>query len=76
MPIDDEVYDPATHCNPAPHKGVQAAIRWFGRHSQGVNWGSYRCEKWGAGGSDFGKYDYSTSASRRPAPAARRPSGG
>lgn len=58
MPIDDEVYDPATHCNPAPHKGVQAAIRWLGRHSQGINWGSYRCEKWGAGGSDVGKYDY------------------
>lgn len=53
MPIDDEVYDPATHCNPAPHKGVQAAVRWLGRHSNGVNWGSYRCEKWGRGSASL-----------------------
>jgi len=45
--IDDEVYDPATHCNPAPHKGVVAAGGWLQRHARGVSWGSYRCERWG-----------------------------
>src|SRR3954454_6639550 len=47
LPIDDEVYDVATHCNPTPHKGVEAMVRWLQRHAQGVNWGSYRCEMWG-----------------------------
>jgi hypothetical protein len=47
LPIDDETYDPATHCNPTPHKGVEAMIRWLERNAQGVNWGSYRCEMWG-----------------------------
>jgi hypothetical protein len=42
--LDDEVYDPATHCNPAPHKGVVAAGRWLALHAQGISWGSYRCE--------------------------------
>ncbi|MCW2992195.1 MAG: hypothetical protein JWM73_2789 [Solirubrobacterales bacterium] len=45
--IDDEVYDTATHCNPAPHRGVEAAGRWLARHASGVSWGSYRCETWG-----------------------------
>src|SRR5437763_2379738 len=47
LPIDDEVYDPATHCNPTPHKGVEAMVRWLQRHTNGVFWGSYRCELWG-----------------------------
>jgi len=47
VPIDPGVYDPATHCNPAPHKGVEAMVSWLERHTQGVNWGTYRCEKWG-----------------------------
>src|SRR5438270_922622 len=47
LPIDNEVYDPATHCNPTPHKGVEAMIRWLERNASGVNWGSYRCELWG-----------------------------
>ena len=48
LPIDDETYDTATHCNPAPHKGVLAALRWLPRHTDGISWGTYRCEKWGA----------------------------
>jgi hypothetical protein len=47
LPIDDEVYDTATHCNPMPHKGVVAAVAWLEANADGVNWGSYRCEKWG-----------------------------
>lgn len=47
LPVDPEVYDPATHCNPAPHKGVEAMVRWLRRHTTGVFWGSYRCELWG-----------------------------
>ncbi|MCW2966322.1 MAG: hypothetical protein JWM71_94 [Solirubrobacteraceae bacterium] len=47
VPIDPEVYDPATHCDPAPHKGVVAAISWLEHHTSGVSWGTYRCEKWG-----------------------------
>jgi len=51
--IDDEVYDPATHCNPAPHKGVLAALRWLPRHTSGISWGTYRCEKWGHGSASL-----------------------
>jgi len=47
QPIDPETYDTATHCNPAPHKGVVDFERWLARHSTGVFWGSYRCEMWG-----------------------------
>jgi hypothetical protein len=53
LAIDDEVYDTATHCNPAPHRGVVAAIGWLTRHAQGVNWGSYRCERWGKGSASL-----------------------
>jgi hypothetical protein len=51
--IDDEVYDTATHCDPAPHKGVEAAGRWLARHAAGVSWGSYRCERWGKGSASL-----------------------
>src|SRR5882724_10479435 len=47
LAIDPETYDPATHCNPAPHKGVVAFTHWLERHSRGAFWGSYRCEMWG-----------------------------
>jgi hypothetical protein len=47
LPIDPETYDPATHCDPMPHKGVEAMVRWLTRHTRGVFWGSYRCEQWG-----------------------------
>ena len=44
VPIDPEVYDPATHCSAKPKPGVTAMVAWLGRHSRGVFWGSYRCE--------------------------------
>jgi hypothetical protein len=53
MPIDDEVYDTATHCNPTPHRGVLAALRWLPRHTSGISWGTYRCEKWGPGSASL-----------------------
>jgi hypothetical protein len=47
-PIDNEVYDPATHCSGPQHrKGMLDLERWLGAHSRGVFWGSYRCELWG-----------------------------
>jgi hypothetical protein len=53
LPIDDEVYDTATHCNPMPHKGVVAATRWLTLHADGISWGSYRCERWGKGSASL-----------------------
>jgi hypothetical protein len=53
LPIDDEVYDPATHCSRTPRKGVLAALRWLPRHTSGVSWGTYRCEKWGKGSASL-----------------------
>jgi hypothetical protein len=47
QPIEGEIYEPATHCDPHPHKGVTAALGWLARHTDGVSWGTYRCEKWG-----------------------------
>jgi hypothetical protein len=47
-PIDDEVYDPATHCSGPQHrKGMVALQRWLEASRRGVFWGSYRCERWG-----------------------------
>ncbi len=47
-PIDDEVYDPATHCTGPKHrKGMLDLQHWLEAHSGGVFWGSYRCEMWG-----------------------------
>jgi hypothetical protein len=47
-PIDDEVYDPATHCTGPKHrKGMLDLQRWLEENSRGMFWGSYRCERWG-----------------------------
>jgi hypothetical protein len=47
-PIDDEVYDPATHCTGPRHReGMLDLQHWLEAHSRGVFWGSYRCERWG-----------------------------
>jgi hypothetical protein len=47
-PIDDEAYDPATHCSGPQHrKGMLDLQHWLEAHSHGVFWGSYRCERWG-----------------------------
>jgi hypothetical protein len=47
QPIEDAVYDPATHCAPRSKPGVVKLQRWLGANVRGVFWGSYRCEKWG-----------------------------
>src|SRR3954469_4877518 len=47
LPADPEEYDPATHCAPKPHAGMEALVAWLGRNARGTFWGTYRCEKWG-----------------------------
>jgi hypothetical protein len=47
QPIEDSVYDAATHCAPKPHPGMLDLQRWLEANARGVFWGSYRCEKWG-----------------------------
>jgi hypothetical protein len=47
LPIDPEVYDPATHCSAKPRPGMTKLVRWMQAHAKGVSWGTYRCEKWG-----------------------------
>jgi hypothetical protein len=46
--IDPIQYDRATRCNggkvPA---GTLSMVAWLQRNASGVNWGEYRCEKWG-----------------------------
>lgn len=51
--IDEPAYDPATRCLPKARKGVLAAVRWLERNADGVNWGVYRCEKWGKGSASL-----------------------
>ena len=46
-PIEDSVYDPATHCSRTPRPGMVALQRWLEANFRGVSWGTYRCEKWG-----------------------------
>src|SRR4051794_5311717 len=45
--IDDETYDGATHCSHTTRPGVVRFTAWVAKHSRGVSWGTYRCEKWG-----------------------------
>ena len=48
VPIEDFVYDPATHCTPhARRPGMVALQRWLEGNARGVSWGTYRCERWG-----------------------------
>jgi hypothetical protein len=47
MPIEDSVYDPATHCSRTPRPGMVSLQRWLEANARGVSWGTYRCEKWG-----------------------------
>lgn len=47
LAIDEATYDHASRCQPRVKKGVQAAVRWLERNADGLNWGIYRCEKWG-----------------------------
>jgi hypothetical protein len=47
QPIENSVYDPATHCDPRTKPGMVKLQRWLETNVRGVFWGSYRCEKWG-----------------------------
>ena len=47
QPIEDAVYDPATHCARKTRPGMVKLQRWLEANVRGVFWGSYRCEKWG-----------------------------
>jgi hypothetical protein len=47
LPLEDEIYEPATHCDARPRKGINEALTWLAAHSDGVSWGTYRCERWG-----------------------------
>jgi hypothetical protein len=47
VPIEDPVYDPATHCTRTPRPGMLALERWLGENVRGESWGVFRCEKWG-----------------------------
>lgn len=51
--IDTVGYDPATRCDARVRKGVLAAVRWLERNADGLNWGVYRCEKWGPGSASL-----------------------
>ena len=44
---DPEVYDAATRCDAKPKPGVERLVTWLEQNAAGVNWGTYRCEKWG-----------------------------
>ena len=46
-PIEDSVYDPATHCAPKTKPGMRKLQHWLEANVRGVFWGSYRCERWG-----------------------------
>jgi hypothetical protein len=46
--IDPIQYDRATHCNGGKiQPGTYAMLGWLEHNASGVNWGEYRCEKWG-----------------------------
>src|SRR6478736_2931941 len=46
-PIEDPVYDAATHCAARTRPGMLDLQHWLEHNVRGVFWGSYRCEKWG-----------------------------
>jgi hypothetical protein len=45
--IDPLRYDRAKKCTGHNTKGAEALVAWLQKNSAGVNWGIYRCEKWG-----------------------------
>jgi hypothetical protein len=49
-PIDDEHYDPATHCKDKIPPGMKALQNWLEHNVRGESWGIYRCEKLKDGG--------------------------
>lgn len=53
LAIDEVAYDRAAQCIPRPGRGVLAAVHWLERNADGINWGIYRCEKWGKGSASL-----------------------
>lgn len=53
LELDEPAYDRATRCRPRVGKGVEGAARWLLRNADGVNWGIYRCERWGRGSASL-----------------------
>ena len=53
VPIEDSVYDRATHCSRKERPGTTRLVRWLERNAPGANWGVYRCEKWGKGSASL-----------------------
>ena len=47
VPIEDSEYDAATRCSRKRRPGMEQFAAWLDKNVQGVNWGTYRCEKWG-----------------------------
>src|SRR5919112_5705227 len=47
VPIENSIYDSATKCKNQRNAGITALATWLERHTRGLFWGSYRCEKWG-----------------------------
>ncbi len=70
VPIEDSVYDPATHCAKRPKPGTEALIAWLETNADGQSWGSYRCERWGRGSASLHAenraVDWHLDASRGP----------
>jgi hypothetical protein len=46
-PIEESVYDPATHCTRKRRPGMAAFQGWLEANAAGASWGTYRCELWG-----------------------------
>ena len=53
LELDEPAYDHASKCVRRTPRGVAAAARWLDRHADGINWGIYRCEKWGRGSASL-----------------------
>jgi hypothetical protein len=53
LELDEPDYDHASRCVRRTPPGVAAAARWLSGNADGVTWGTYRCEKWGAGSASL-----------------------
>jgi hypothetical protein len=53
LPGDPEQYDRASRCAPTPKPGMLALVAWLQRNARGTSWGTYRCERWGAGAASL-----------------------
>ncbi len=53
LPIEDSVYDRATHCAKTPKPGTTLLVAWLEANAIGETWGVYRCERWGKGSASL-----------------------